>query len=262
MMKQLLVPITVSHSLRGSGRKLHNETKAFVPLYEDPEWLAGKRRKRRIAEPLPKDLWPMEIHQRLRKIAHDSEYFTKPTSKRALNILRILNHFGIRTEEPMEYLKNGRSLFKKKGWGLDSKKGSSEFLQRYAGNVLAVQKMVALMHGIGITHGHLHLGNIAIERGKIVFLDSFKARFFDFSPQSRRQTLEKIKNDLWGIADALAMLRVQGNEMRKINSQDINRASALAQAIVNGIVLKYPPNLKATLTPKEQSNLLDRFEFL
>ncbi len=163
MAKPLLwVPKTVSFNPTTKKGYQSRGTKAFVAL--------GTK--------LPAGLVPTEKHRHLRHLAHPSKFFTKPDSVHTQKIREKLKAAGISAEEPIQSIGNGRALFMKSGFSLESPAGMRQFVNNTREVVEKICKTVGKMHSIGITHNHLHLGNIAITKGgKIVLLDLSRAKF-------------------------------------------------------------------------------------
>ena len=168
--KRILVPKIVSATINVKRQKVtwmrqHKQgTKAFV---EHGSKLA-KRSMRGTA------------HKRYmagREIAHSSSHFIKNCSSKTRAILDLLAKNGVKTEKPIQDLGNGTALFEHVGFTLDSKQGIRLFSRAPKSSRKKLWKAVSTMHSLGITHNHLHGGNIAITKsGEIVLIDFGLAR--------------------------------------------------------------------------------------
>jgi len=158
----LWVPKTTSFNTRTKSGYQSSGTKAFVPL--------GTR--------LHKGLTHSQKYDKLTKLAEKSHFFIKPNSLRVQKIRQKLRALGINVEDPIQDLGNGKALFKKTGNSLQSYLGINVFVQQTPKVVENICKMVAVIHNAGITHTHLHVGNIGVTRnGKIVLYDIGRAKF-------------------------------------------------------------------------------------
>ncbi|MDP2974197.1 MAG: hypothetical protein Q8N60_04040, partial [Candidatus Diapherotrites archaeon] len=157
-----LIPTKVS--LTEKRKPQRQGTDAFLPIgTELPEWLSSNE-KRGV----------------LRQLAHKAPFFVKKFTPRQRIIAEKLEAAGIKTEKPILILKNGRVVFEKVGHSLDSEQGKALFRRNLWENIKTLEEIVGKMHSLGITHNHLHEGNITIdEKGAIRIIDLGKATIVD-----------------------------------------------------------------------------------
>lgn len=129
----------------------------------------------------------------MRNLAEESPYFRKKYSLRQARIREKLERAGIKTEKII--LKNGRAVFEKTGHSLATEKGKALFRKKFWDNVDKLEELVAKMHSLGISHNHLHLGNITIdEHGTLRIIDLGKATMVDLNKLKRRQKIGYLRS--------------------------------------------------------------------
>ncbi|MAG21816.1 MAG: hypothetical protein CL943_00730 [Candidatus Diapherotrites archaeon] len=136
-------------------------------------------------------------------------------------------------------------MFERTGFGLDSLEGQKIFSKDPLGFMLRIEELVGKMHSLGITHNHLHGGNIALTRkGQIVLLDLSAARMAKIPKKpTKKWIVKKFHNELWTVANSLAYLieHIKGAEALRGN------LFSLREAIVGNIVSQYSGELKKKL---------------
>lgn len=143
-------------------------TEAFVP----------------IGTAMPKGLSAVKRRDFLRRLAEEAPFFRKIHAARQEIIAEKLEAAGIKTEKLI--LRNGRAVFEKSGHSLNSDAGKALFRKHFWGNAETLEKMIAKMHSLGISHNHLHGGNITIdEKGTIRIIDLGKATIVDLKKIKR-----------------------------------------------------------------------------
>lgn len=204
---KLWLPKGVSYTIkRKAGR--------FVGKYEGKRgtkaFTLGKIR-------LPTANSPYETSRRLRKLAHQAEYFIKPVSRREREIRKTLAENGIRIEPELEDLKDGRALFGSAGNSLDSLEGYALFSYNPKEYIRRLEKIVGRIHALGIVHNHLHHGNIAIDtNGNLTLIDLHKAR--SYSKGKKEWTAahaQRIAQELYRFADSMATLHAVSSPNNK-----------------------------------------------
>ncbi len=207
---------------KGVSYRINRKNGRFVGKYE------GKRGTKaftlgRIR--LPAANSPYETSRSLRKLAHQSEYFIKPVSRREREIRKTLAENGIRIEPELEDLKDGRSLFGSAGHSLDSLEGYALFSYGPRENIRQLEKIVGKMHALGIVHNHLHHGNIAIDtQGNLTLIDLHKAR--RYSKGNKEWTAahaQRIAQELYRFADSLATLHAVSSPNNKTGTDAARR---------------------------------------
>ncbi len=205
--KKILVPKTVSSTVRGklNGKITRvalrpDKTKAFVER--------GTK--------MPRGLSPKEQFIWLKKIAHASNYFIKPLSPKTKKIRNILEKNGIKVEKAIQDLKNGKFLFEKTGNSLDSVKGIKLYMKNREKNVEKIGKIMKKMHSLGITHNHLHIGNIALtDKGNVILLDFGRASLSEKNITKGTNILM----DIYQAAQSLAKLEAHALKLNQRQQQ-------------------------------------------
>ena len=165
---------------------------------------------------MPIGLTPLQKHGRLAELAQTSRYFTKSNSVRIQKIREKLNGAGVEVEEPIQNLGNGRALFSKNGFSFDSPPGIRQFVVNTREVVDKICKTVAKMNFAGITHNHLHIGNIGITKGgKIIILELNLAKF-------RPPATNFVGNDWAELSTSLS--RLYARCIRKFQNRTASRA--------------------------------------
>lgn len=235
-----LVPIKISE---GKSDKLQRRgSEAFVA----------------VGTELPKGLKPYRKIVHLRELAYNSPFFIKNYGRRQQMIEARLEAAGIKIEKPVQILNNGRAVFKKTGHSLDSEEGKRLFLKDFWGNAVALEEMVGKMHGLGITHNHLHGGNITIdEKGVIRFIDFGKATMADIAKLKRAPkgwAIRKFFKDLGNVAGTLTVINAGEVGFAFRNEAFGNMADHYPKELVN----KIPPEDYLTLV-KGYAKAKERF---
>ncbi len=165
---------------------------------------------------MPKGLSAQQKGIWLANTAAKAKYFIKPLSPRAKKIRYVLKKNGLKIEKAIQDLKNGTMLFERTGNSINSVKGLKIYFKNRNKSVEKIAKVIRKMHSLGITHNHLHIGNIAVtNRGTIVLLDFGKATI------SNKQRTQKGLNskgkiyDLLMVSTTLARLEAQILKLNK-----------------------------------------------
>lgn len=162
MPKKLLVPKIVSYHQWSKRGYVREGTRAFVPL--------GTKLKRGLSGPQKKVA--------LTRMAQSSDYFIKPLSERNKRIRAVLEKYGVRVEQVVQELGDGRALFfRGDSFPLNSRKGRAEFRKNPEKCVDNLCDAFARFFLLEITHNHPHWGNFAVSPGgQITVLDLGMAR--------------------------------------------------------------------------------------
>jgi tRNA A-37 threonylcarbamoyl transferase component Bud32 len=197
------------------------------------------------------------------EIASQSTHYLKRTSARIKLIRKILIKNGINVETPMQVrntepkekllatdLGKGFELFEKTGYGR-IKQGPENF-DRIRNQILEI---VTKMHNAGITHNHLHLGNLLINaEGKIKLIDLSKAKIFSRKPSNKKEFLDRYASDIYLCANGLSYLKAP----YVYNAVDANNLPREFHTLVHEEkermirdILKHHGKIGAKITPKE-----------
>lgn len=183
---KVLVPFPVS--LDREARVEPHGTKAFVR--------SGTRLKR--------GLGPISEGLARREIAEISSHYIKRVNASQLKIRETLEANGIRCEKILEDLKDGTCLFEREGHAINSDEGRKILARNPLKIVEQIERIVVEMHSLGITHEHLHTGNIVLtEKGEVIIIDLEKA-VFGQNPKTKKAVLERYSDDLCRVAHDLA----------------------------------------------------------
>jgi len=190
-----LLPINVS---RGKGDRVQGRgTRAFVPMGTE----------------IPKELNANERLKHRGKLAEQAPFFTKQHTPRQKAIAEKLRTAGIGTEEFILSHKNGRAVFGKAGHALSTEEGARLFRRHFWDNTEKLEKMVAKMRSLGISHNHLHPGNITIdEKGNLRIIDLGKATMIALEKTKRLGkdwAFKKFYNDLRDASGTLFVMAVR-----------------------------------------------------
>jgi serine/threonine protein kinase len=191
--------------------------------------------------------------KRLREMAHGAEFFVKPHSARAEAIRKRLNAAGIRTEIPIQNLKNGTSLFRKDGHPLLSEEGKKIFAQNPAAWVGRIERLVAAVHSLGISHNHFHVGNLLVtEKREIVLIDLGLARHSPIPKTYQKGwAVKRFKNDLLTIGREVNICYSQ-NEHIEDHLRGMAAYSLKPTSVAAVIMDYYAPELKKQLPLEDQ----------
>jgi hypothetical protein len=150
----------------------------------------------------------------LRAIANQSPFFIKKCSARQGQIVKKLSDAGIETEPVVLAMNDGWAVFEKSGYALSSDAGMDMFCRNFWANTFALEGMVTKMHSLGITHNHLHRGNITIdEKRKIRLIDMGKATVIDINGlknPAKGWAFKKFFPDLIHVSDVLYAIGMLG----------------------------------------------------
>lgn len=139
-------------------------------------------------------------------------------------------------------------LFEKQGYSLDSNEGQQLFLQNFGKALEGLTKAVANMHGAGITHNHLHAGNIAVTpNGNVVLLDLGKARLARIGRLTPENAFKKFRGDLLNLAVNVAWA-VHAANLQNHLCLSTDNLRRLREIILQGVHLDYPAELKEKIT--------------
>jgi len=193
---RVLAPKIVSYHTYSKRGYVCDGTRAFVP--------AGTR--------LSKGLSKEQKWAALRKLAHNSDYFTKPLSARNKQIRAVLEKYGVRVEKVVQELGNGRALFARGDTlSLASRKGLAVFRKDPKKCATNLCDAFAKLFLLEVTHDHPHLGNFAMSPdGQITVLDLGRARMGKpeeiRGPEFRmhERTRYRMARDLHSFLDSLA----------------------------------------------------------
>lgn len=185
-----MIPTEVSAD--ADGKRIDPQgTQAFVP----------------IGTELKKGLNPRDRFLELRRLAQGAQFFTKPNPKKQRLIASKLMAAGIQIETPIQALGRGRALSQWQGHSILTQEGKMLFNRHFWNNVMKVEEIVAKMHSLGITHNHLHGGNITIdEHGVIRIIDLSKADIHDFQKRGKNTkpwALKYFFSDLGSVSGTL-----------------------------------------------------------
>lgn len=240
---RLFVPKTVSFSF-GSKRGYQPwGTKAFA------------EQGARMPRGLPKE----GKAEYLQRLANLSSHYIKRVSPRARAIRKMLSRAGIGVEKELMDLKNGTSLFERRGFALNSPEGRKIFFGRRINFFIGICEAVAGMHGLGITHNHFHAGNIAVtKRGKVILLDLGRASLFKFVKSGREKAQERLKSELLVVSSSLA----DAHAIAKLEDSGavltLGVAREIAYAFRDAIIARYPARLREFLGPDGMADLSAR----
>ncbi|VVB99017.1 Uncharacterised protein [uncultured archaeon] len=119
---------------------------------------------------------------------------------------------------------------------------------------MQIENMIAKMHSLGISHNHIHSGNIIfMKNGELAFIDFARA---NLSQAPKKHTadwaIRKYSNDLETFAaDAIKIL---AKTHTKIDSQYI---ASLKSDIIMGIVAQYPEEFRKRIGLAAEHALCD-----
>lgn len=229
--KKLLVPFTISADIGSVAKKQKQVlkrrargTKAFVK--------SGTKLKRG-ASPSDKGL-------ALKRIGYSSPYFIKTLSPRAKRIISVLEKSGVRTEKPIEDLKNGTSLFESSGFGIWSTRGFNIFKRAPKRHLERIIDAFVKMHLAGVVHGHPHSGNIVItKKGHIVIIDLGWARISSKERVAKGKNAEGIARDVFQLSYYLAKLEERRLGLTK--AQTRRKWVEISKELLNA----YPEKMRA-----------------
>jgi len=228
----LLVPKPISFNLYSRDEKgiEKNGTKAFVD--KDLKLIKTKSK--------------MERGLFLKNVAHNATYFIKPISPKQISILKKMKLNGIKTEKVMQNLKNGTFLIKKQGYSLDSKKGQ-ELIKKFGPmNILVnLEELIAKFHSLGISHNHLHMGNLCIDKkGNLYIIDLSLAKSFKVPAKVDIDWLaKKFFHDIKFFSSSASLLLLQSNKRSHLTPYEFTKS-------IQGNILNYYGKY-FKLSPKE-----------
>ncbi|MFH0714527.1 MAG: lipopolysaccharide kinase InaA family protein [Candidatus Diapherotrites archaeon] len=171
--KPLLVPIPVSF-----GKNLNVDyrgTKAFSSKMD----VETKKVFRNVS--------PEQRLFVLKRIGENAKFFMKKVTPRSREIRNYLEKNGIRVEKEVAILEKGFSIFKRAGITLGSYEGI-KFVKRNPELLDKIASEIAKMHSLGVSHNHLHHGNIILTpKGEVIFIDFGKAIKADLNVKGKKQ---------------------------------------------------------------------------
>lgn len=199
-----------------------------------------------------------EEGEALRRIAHVSSHYIKRMLKHTRLVRAMLMNAGIMVEKEIQDLKDGTSLFEREGFGLDSPEGKRLFAKNVWNNVYELEDLVAKMHGLGIAHNHLHLGNFAItEAGHIILIDLGMARFSQIPDKPiKGWAMRKFYGDLRNFSNTLAIVINEATNSM-ISPKELKETRA---DIAANVLAKYPKKLQNAIPLDDKFEILKKFE--
>ena len=194
-MPRLLIPKRVSYTIKSKSGYDRAGTKAFIEY--------GTK--------IPARMTKIQRQDFLKSLAENSEFFIKRVNANQLLIGKVLKKAGIHTEKYVQDLHDGTYLIQAEGIALGSAKGAELLRKVGVSKILELEGIVAKMFSLGISHGHIHMGNIVITpRGEFKIIDLGKTRMQAIPKKpTAKWLIGRYKNDLLTFASSLGTLLVK-----------------------------------------------------
>ena len=227
--RKLLVPVTVSFTSKRTSKD-----------YTEVSKMRGRGTKAfaEVGTNL-RDLNPKDKFMMVKTIGDYAPYFIKPMSKKVRKIISLLERNGVAVEKPIEDLKNGTMLFEKIGFCAVSNRGFNQYCRAPRKIFNNIVKEMIKMHMLGVTHGHLHLGNFALtEKGKAIIIDLKRATVSSKDRLEKGKNAERIAWDVVILGHGFTSL--DKDRLKLTNAQSKKRGLEIHERIL----LQYPPEMR------------------
>ena len=233
-------PVSINHR---TGNPDRNGTYAFVdPQHEGhrnaKEWMEARRAFDRQKRPSEAIAASEKVFQNLRAMAHSSDYFMKSVPPRTRLIRERLKKAGIRVEEPIQDLKDGRELFARGENAplLISRYGIGHSPLRDCRRAIAQMiQMITRMHAAGIVHGHPHINNfMADKQGRLTMIDLGMAKQYARQPRTIQEFKKRYGDDFVRAGFAMAQLLhdVPGTKWYLVEANGYDTASIMVERML------------------------------
>ncbi|QQR92916.1 MAG: phosphotransferase [Candidatus Iainarchaeum archaeon] len=233
-------PVSINHRTGNPDRK---GTYAFIhPQHEGHRnvrgWMEARREFDRKGRPVEAIAATEKIFQNLRAMAHMSDYFMKTVPPRTRLIRERLKKAGIRVEEPMMDLKDGKELFARGENAplLISQYGIGHSPLRDCRRAIAQMiRMITRMHAAGVVHGHPHINNFMVDKkGRLTMIDLGMAKYYARQPRNIQEFKKRYGDDFVRAGFAMAQLLhdVPGTKWYSVEANGYDTAGAMVERML------------------------------